>query len=390
MMPSLNTLRLSARDVDPLSWFTGPFVPVIFGTVVAVYGTVMAIVMNMVGSGGLLQIIGVALCAVACALVQGLTMLRVRVDNGLGMAAVGVGGAGLIVSAAGYSTEVLAIEHWWAPFCFALVFACIVPYLSVWRILGFGLLALTTVIPIAYVLVLPRVEGWGHIATFFFVATPTMVAIAGGAAFSSRVVSQVLPIVDNRSTGVVSELLEVDPEVETAERASLAMLTARAVPFLRTIAERGTVEPHDRVVAGEIARYLRDDLVSRSDLAWLGLRADDRRVVMIDPDRRADALRAPQRDAIRDLVRVVLDDPSTDATTLLIELRAEADGSTAVAMTLDTDRPEGRRVQHVAPYYFNLRGEMRDVRLGRGSLSFRVPPAEEPQRPERRTRRPSR
>ena len=37
------------------------------------------------------------------------------------------------------------------------------------------------------------------------------------------------------------------------------------------------------------------------------------------------------------------------------------------------DLPEGRRVRHLAPFYFNLRGEMRDVKLGRASLSFRVP-----------------
>jgi hypothetical protein len=86
-------------------------------------------------------------------------------------------------------------------------------------------------------------------------------------------------------------------------------------------------------------------------------------------------MRSAQRTAIRDLVRAVLDDPSTDATTIFMELRAQDDGSTAVAVTLDTELPEGRRVRHIAPYYFNLRGEMKDVRLGRDSLSFRVPPS---------------
>jgi hypothetical protein len=135
------------------------------------------------------------------------------------------------------------------------------------------------------------------------------------------------------------------------------------------------VSDGDRALAGEIARYLRDDLVSRSDLAWLGLRADDTRVVVVDPERRAQTMRSAQRTAIRDLVRAVLDDPSTDATTIFMELRAQDDGSTAVAVTLDTELPEGRRVRHIAPYYFNLRGEMKDVRLGRDSLSFRVPPS---------------
>lgn len=368
-------LRLAARDVDPMSWFTGPFVPVIFGVVVTLYGGTMVVALWNTPMHGPTQLLAVVMLALACAAIQALTLVRARIDDLLAVVAIVLGGGGLVVSAAAYEPSVLAIEHWWAPTCFALVFACIVPYLSAWRILAFGCVALATVVPLAFAIVYPAVgAGWGPIAGYFFVAAPVLVTIVGGAAFSSRIVRQVLPIIDSRSTSVVSELFEVDPEDELAERAALAHLTARAVPFLRTIGKRGTVGPDDRVVAGELARYLRDDLVSRSDLAWLGLRADDRRVVMIDPDQRAGALRAPQRAAIRDLVRVVLDDPSTDATSLLIELRAEQDGSTAVAMTLDTDLPEGRRVRHLAPYYFNLRGEMQDVRLRRGGVSFRVPP----------------
>ncbi len=368
-------LRLAARDVDPMSWFTGPFVPVIFGIVATLYGGVVVLALWDSPMHGPTQLLAVLLFALACALIQVLSVLRMRVDDVLGVIVIVVGGGGLVISATAFEPSVLAIEHWWAPTCFALVFASIVPYLSAWRILVFGCVALVTVVPLAYAIVFPGVgDRWGPIAGFFFVATPLLLTITGGAAFSWRIVRQVLPIIDSRSTSVVSEQFEVDPEDEIAEREALAHLTARAVPFLRVIGERGTVGPDDRVVAGELARHLRDDLVSRSDLAWLGLRADDRRVVMIDPDRRASTLRGPQRAAIRDVVRVALDDPATDATSLLIELRAESDGSTAVAMTLDTDLPEGRRVRHLAPYYFNLRGEVRDVRLSRGGVSFRVPP----------------
>ena len=156
---------------------------------------------------------------------------------------------------------------------------------------------------------------------------------------------------------------------------ALARYTARAVPFLRGIAERGTVEPADRALAGEIARYLRDDLVSRSDLAWLGLSADDRRVVVIDPERRADTMRSAQRTAIRDMVRAVLDDPATDATTMLIELRPQDDGSTAVAITLDTELPEGRRVRHLAPVL--LQPARPDARRAAGPRPALVPRAAE-------------
>jgi len=369
-------LRFSARDVDPMSWFTGPYVPLVFATVVACYGGLMAAVTWHESELPGLQVLGVVLCTLACLLVQLLTSMRNRFNWQLGAVVVGVGGAGLVVSALGYGQSAFAFELWWAPFCFSLTLSSLAPYLSTWRLLFWGGLALLTVVPIAFVIVVPRVVDWGPTSVFLLIATPVVVAVGATTAFSYSVVTQMLPIVDNRSSEIVSAALAPDPDDEEAERVMLARYTARAVPFLRTIADRGTVSEGDRALAGEIARYLRDDLVSRSDLAWLGLRADDTRVVVVDPERRAQSMRATQRAAIRDLVRAVLDDPSTDATTIFMELRGQEDGSTAVAVTLDTELPEGRRVRHIAPYYFNLRGAMKDVRLGRDRLSFRVPPNE--------------
>jgi hypothetical protein len=357
-----------------MSWFTGPYVPLVFAGFIAVYGGVMSIVTWNDSALPGMQLAGVALCTLACLLVQLLTSLRNRFNWQLGAVVVGVAGAGLVVSALGYWQSVFAIELWWAPFCFAVALSSLAPYLSTWRLLFWGVIALVTVVPAAFLIVDARVPDWGSVSVFLLIATPAAVSVAAATAFSYSVVHQMLPIVDNRSSEVVSEVFEPDPEDEEAERVMLARYTARAVPFLRSIAERGTVTDGDRALAGEIARYLRDDLVSRSDLAWLGLRADDTRVVVVDPERRAQSMRSTQRTAIRDLVRAVLDDPSTDATTIFMELRPQEDGSTAVAVTLDTELPEGRRVRHIAPYYFNLRGEMKDVRLGRDRLSFRVPP----------------
>ncbi len=372
----VSAFRYAARDVDPMSWFTGPYVPLVFAAFVLFYGGTMSIATWGVSAWPATQLLGVAICTIGCLVIQLLTSLRNRVDWQIGVAAVVIGGAGFIVSALGYSQSVFAIELWWAPICFSLVLASLSPYLAPWRLLTYGGVALVTAVPVAFVIVDPRVPDWGSVSVFIIIASPLAVATAAGTAFSLTVVRQMLPIVDNRSSSMVSERAELDPVDEEAERASIARVTSRAVPFLRGVAERGTVDSADRALAGEIARYLRDDLVSRSDLAWLGLTADDRRVVVVDPERRADTMRSAQRTAIRDLVRAVLDDPTTDATTMLIELRPQDDGSTAVGITLDTELPEGRRVRHLAPYYFNLRGAMRDVRLSRDGLSFRVPPNE--------------
>jgi len=364
------------RDVDPMSWFIGPYLPLVLALFIAGFGGAMAFVTWEQSASPWVQLAGVALCAASCLLLQLLVSLRNRFEWQLGAVVVLVGGAGFIVSATGYEQSVFAIELWWAPVCFGVALAALAPYLAPWRLLLWGGVALVSAVPAAVAIVDVQVAAWGSFSIFLIIATPVAVSVVCGIAFSSSIVRQMLPIVDNRSSGVVSELLAPDPEDEHAERVLLARYTARAVPFLRTIVERGTVSEGDRALAGEIARYLRDDLVSRSDLAWLGLRADDTRVVVVDPERRAQSMRVPQRTAIRDLVRAVLDDPSTDATTVFIELRAQADGSTAVAMSLDADLPDGRRVRHIAPYYFNLRGEMTDVRLGRDRLSFRVPPSE--------------
>lgn len=367
------TLQLAPRDVDPLSWFTGPYVPLVFACFVLVYGGTFSVLTWDTAYSPVLQLAGVGMCATACLVIQLLTLRRMRAVWRLGAVAVVGGGGGLVLSALGYSQSAFAIEQWWAPFCCSLVITCLSPYLSAWRLLVCGAVTLVTAVPIAVVVVDTDERVWGVVSELVIVASPIVVGTAAAFAFSLNVVREMLPIVHNRSSETVSELLEPDPEDEAAERVNLARFTARAVPFLRTIAERGTVDAADRALAGEIARYLRDDLVSRSDLAWLGLRPDDTRVVVVDPERRADSMRAAQRTAIRDLVRAVLDDPATDATTMLIELRQHDDGSTAVAITLDAQLPEGRRVRHIAPYYFTLRGEMQHVRLGRDRLSFRVP-----------------
>ena len=379
-MPSSHpgVLRYAARDVDPMSWFTGPYVPLVLATLIAGYGGAMAVLTWNASEYPAVQLIGVVLMVAACLLVQLFVSLRQRLDWQLGAVVVLAGGSGLVVSALGYAESTFAIELWWAPFAFGLSLACLAPYLSAGRLIGWGFLGLLTAVPLAFVIVSPRVPTWGPVSVFLLVATPAIVATVGAAAFSASVVSHLLPIVDNRSRAIVSPALAPDPEDEEAERVVLARLTARAVPFLREIAARGTVDDGDRHLAGELARHLRDDLVSRSDLAWLGVRADDTRVVVSDPDHRAHTLRPAQRTAIRDLVRAVLEDPSTDATTVLLAMRRERDGSTAVAISLDTELPEGRRVRHLAPYYFNLRGATEDVLLRRDGVSFRVPPDETP------------
>jgi hypothetical protein len=135
------------------------------------------------------------------------------------------------------------------------------------------------------------------------------------------------------------------------------------------------VEPSDRALAGQLARRLRDDLVTQASESWLDTVAGSSRLVVVDPDRLARRMDAAQRTALLAMLRAVLDLPETDAGSLLVELRRSPDGSTAVAVSMDMSLPEGRRIMHLAPYYLTLRTAVADLEFDRDRLTFRIPPA---------------
>jgi hypothetical protein len=142
------------------------------------------------------------------------------------------------------------------------------------------------------------------------------------------------------------------------------------VPFLVGIADSGRITAADRALAGQLARRLRDDLVTQSNLSWLDSIAEDSRLVVVDPEHRAGRMRAAQRTALRSLLRAVLDTPGADSSSLLIELRGRPDGATAVGVSIDVELPEGRRIMHLAPYLLTLRTEVDDMTWDATSLSF--------------------
>jgi hypothetical protein len=121
-------MTVSAREIDPLSWFTGPFVPLVFGGINLLYGAVLAGVTWNLSTFPMLQLLGVLLCTAACAVVHVFTRPeRPTIGWGVGIVALLIGGAGFIVSAIGYSHSAFAIEFWWAPFGFALVIGSLAP-----------------------------------------------------------------------------------------------------------------------------------------------------------------------------------------------------------------------------------------------------------------------
>jgi hypothetical protein len=368
---------VSPFDVDPLSWFTGPLVPLVFATLNLLYGSTLAIVTWFQVGNPRLQFAGVILTTAGCLFVHLMTRpLRRRIGWGVGAIAMAISSAGFLVSSLGYTNIVFSIELWWAPFGVALTLASLAPYLPARTLVVLGSASIVVTAPFAYLVVRHDVPNWGPVSTVLIVISPIVTGIVATAVFSHVVVSRMQPLIEKRSQSLVSPEVAQTDDVMAAERVRLAELTARAVPFLEGVIASGVVRPNDRALAGQMARRLRDDLVTQSNLSWLDSVAEGSRLVVIDPERRAVKMRSSQRTALRALLQAILDTPGTDAGSLLVELRGAEDGSTAVGVSLDMELPEGRRIMHLAPYYLTLSTVAKDLEWSQDrfvKLSFNLP-----------------
>ncbi|MEO7122198.1 MAG: hypothetical protein ABI400_03590, partial [Lacisediminihabitans sp.] len=71
------------------------------------------------------------------------------------------------------------------------------------------------------------------------------------------------------------------------------------------------------------------------------------------------------------------DAPNTASKSVLVELRGQDNGATAVGVSMDLALPEGRRTMHLAPYYLTLKTAFEGLSWSEGRLmnmSFEAPP----------------
>ncbi len=198
-------LRLSAQEVDPLSWFTGSLVPLVFAALNLAYGGVFAILSWAASPNPIVQIVGVLLCSSACVLVHVLTRpMRRRIGWPGAIVAVGIATCGFILSALGYAGSVLTIELWWAPFGLALTIGSLGPYLPARVIVTLGTLSALIAIPVAFVAIQPEVTAWGPVATVVIISSPIVSGIVATAAFSIAVVGRTLPLIEKRTQTMLS------------------------------------------------------------------------------------------------------------------------------------------------------------------------------------------
>lgn len=359
------TVTRSPHEIDPLTWLAGNRVSLVFSglIIIACVGSIV----SLPGSNLeiLAQVGALLLMAASCLVVFWFSrpprsrFARVRIAVPIAMAGIAIIVSALNVPAASSPAGMTPIELWWAPLGAGLVLGSLVPYTSVASMLAIGS-ALTTITGICSVLLFAN-GPWPTLSTAAIGVMPLVLAMGGSAVFQYQVSKRVGRWVARKVPATVTgELLGERARLATVEN-ELAIVSTRVKPLLADIAERGFVTEDDRAQAAALADEIRAELVERSNRSWLDLVASGRPITVVDPEHRADSMDELQRSTIHGLLLAVLDSPEVEFPQLLIELRGEAEGSTAVAITVDAGLAEGRRIMLLAPHYLSLRSAADDV-----------------------------
>ena len=368
----------SPQDVDPVSWFTGPRAPILFSLAGVIEGLVITLLYWGQWSNVSLQFV-----ALAAFLAAGwLTALATRPHRPrLGaLQASGillVASAGLAVSAAGTFGGTLLVEQWWPNIALGVTVVVISPYCAP-RTLMIASVPIVTLAGLGGLYVFYS-DGsfWPPIATFLLSAVPTVIGAAAGIVFSQTVVARTIAMLDT-SAGDEEFYPALEPLGDYEQRGRVARLSTRVAPFVQRIAQAGVITDADRRLAAQIARRLRSELVLQSRMSWLDVVAHKSGMIVSDPGRLADRMNESQRAALNGLLVAASESSVVDQRTLLIELRAQPDGGAAVALSIDVDLPEGRRLVLLAPYYLTLKTTVDDLSWDDGRsllMRFRIPPA---------------
>lgn len=372
-----DVLRVSPQQIDPLSWITRPWASLAFGFVAFAYGT-LATLLTWAGSERpYLDAIAVVFIVTACvyihvasrALRPQFTPVRAVIPLLLA-----VGGLGLSTLAS--STSLVPVHNWWAPVGLGLVIATLGPYSTVPAIVAYGAILTAAAGVGAGVAFVGRDDPWSGLATVVIACSSPLLGTVATAVFSFVVVRKSQRLLGGAGTPIAPDDAVREEAARRAEIATLARLGTRVAPFLQAVADAGVVTSADRALAGQLARRLRSELVSQANRSWLDSLALAGRIYVVDTDHRADSMNAAQRAALRGLLLAVMKDPATDNGSLFIELRGQEDGSTAVALSLDIDLPEGRRIMMLAPYYVALKTTVDEISWDpvHDLLRFKVPP----------------
>lgn len=357
-----DAFTVSPQQIDPLSWFTRPLVPLTFAMIALVYGVVSVLVTWDQIALPYIDLISIVFFVIACVYVQVSTRPFLGTFGTFQvLVALTLAIAGLLLSTYANLESTLLVQFWWAPVGVGIVIATLGPYSSVIRVLIYGTSLMLLTGAAGIVAFFAPSSVWPPASAAVIGGSTVAIALVATSVFSYMVVSRTQALLSGAGMAVEPSDSAHEDAVNRVERRTVARLGARVAPFLEGVAEAGVVTDADRALAGQLARRLRSDLVERANRSWLDSVAQSGRIFVVDPEQRAERMNQAQRSALRGLIYAALRNPATDAGSLFIELRGQQDGSTAVAMSLDMNLPEGRRSMLLAPYYLALQTTVSDM-----------------------------
>jgi hypothetical protein len=352
------TLTTSPQQAAPLSWFTGPQFALVLGVAILVQALPTIAALWDGWSRPALQLVALPFFVAATVITSRSTRANGREFTlGRGVLILTVASAGMVISAVGASGGTVHVEHWWSATAVSVVFGGLTPICSALRLVLLGVPLAVVVGATAALGFIPS-ERWLPGGVMVIGASPVIIGVIACVSFVVaflRLTRTALETLDGE-TDRVDVAAAVTPAHEVAlAHPRMAAASADGVAFLSRIADAGVVTDGDRAEVQEIALQLRSTLVTAATRSWLDVVADTSGISVVDPDGSADWMDASQRTALRGLLAAVVDNPVVDKRSVRIELRGQEDGSVAVAVRLDVDLPEGRRVMMLAPYYLALK-----------------------------------
>jgi hypothetical protein len=368
----------SPQDVDPLSWFTGPRMPIAFSIAAILQGVAITVIYWDSWSSALLQFLAMPFFLGAGWLTASSAQPnrpRFRLRDAAGILALAC--SGVVVSAFGTYGGTVPVAQWWPGIALAATLVSIAPYCAPRKLLICSVPLIAFAGIVGWIVFSSQTDFWPPAAIVIIAIGPVTIGATGGVVFSYTVVSRTLALLD--TSAALEEFYSAsDPVDPDQQRDSIARVSARVAPFLERVAAAGEITAENRALAAQIARRLRTELVTATSRSWLDVVAHETGMIVSDPARLADSMNESQRTALRALVVAAMGSPMVDQRTVLIELRAQPDGSTAVALSIDVDLPEGRRLVLLAPYYLTLKTTVDDLSWDDGRsllMRFRIPPA---------------
>lgn len=358
-----SVLFRSPQEVDPLSWFTRPFLPVTFAIAMAVGGTLFVLGTQAYHAHLGLEFLAVACFILACLSIHGSSGSRlVRFRWWHAIVPLVLSWLGAIASGVAVSGGSGEPSRWWAPIGVALVLAALAPFSSAVLLVGYGLLG-TVVCGLTSALAFSDLAGdyWPPFTIILLGALTPLQATVAAALFSAFIVDRVTRWSDLPIQATLVGNTKLDFSQWNAQRGELKLLSDQVMPFIEQVARDGFVNSRDRTVAATLAKEVRDALIHTVDQTWLDSLADGHRLTVVDPSHRAGRLTLAQRGAVRSLILAVVESPALVADSLAIELRDSDDGGVAVALTMKLDLPEGKRLMMLAPYYLTLQATVDDL-----------------------------